>query len=207
MKRIGIIILATSVIICSCSRQEKPQTSLEKAIEKGLVESLCRPAKCSIIEIEKLDSTIFLTEFNRRTSVFEMRIEQNKKFHDDYYRRGLKKNAAIKYDEIHRDYEILDTLQIVKQRMGDSLYMIAYYDYRVKAEVLAGRKLGRIVRKIIRRKAQILDDVYFAITPDNKVISVNTDYNKLHQATGLVIPGYSEIIKAKEISTELPEDE
>jgi tRNA A37 N6-isopentenylltransferase MiaA len=95
MKRIGIIILATSVIICSCSRQEKPQTSLEKAIEKGLVESLSRPAKCSIIEIEKLDSTIFLTEFNRRTSVFEMRIEQNKKFHDDYYRRGLKKNAAI----------------------------------------------------------------------------------------------------------------
>ena len=86
-----------------------------------------------------MDSTIFLTEFNRRISVFEMRIEQNKKFHDDYYRRGLKKNAAIKYDEIHRDYEILDTLQIVKQRIRFPLYDSILRLPR-QAEVLAGGK-------------------------------------------------------------------
>jgi hypothetical protein len=135
--------------------------------------------------------------------VFETRIEQNKKFHDDYYRRGLKKNAAIKYDEIYKDYEILDTLRIVKERMGDSLYMVAYYDYRVRAEV----KTGGIIRRIIRKKSQILDDLYFAITPDNEILSMSTDRRTLHYATGFVIPGYSEIIKAESDSTEVIQDE
>ncbi len=204
MKRIGIIILATAAIVSSCSLLEKKSPSkLEKAIEKEITESLDGHQKCSVIELEKLDSTMFITEFDRRIKVFETRIEQNKKFHDDYYRRGLKQNAAIKYDEIYRDYEILDTLQIIKERMGDSLYMVAYYDYRVKAEV----KMGGIVRRIVRRKSQILDNLYFAITPDNKVLSMSTDRKTLHYTTGFAIPGYSGIIKAESDSTVVIQDE
>lgn len=204
MKRIGIIILATAAIVSSCSLLGKKSPSkLEEVIENEISKSLDGHHKCSVIELEKLDSTIFITEFDRRIKVFETRIEQNKKFHDDYYRRGLKKNAAIKYDEIYRDYEILDTLRIVKERMGDSLYMVAYYDYRVRAEV----KTGGIVRRIIRRKSQILDDLYFAITPDNEILSMSTNRRTLHYATGFVIPGYSEIIKAESDSTEVIQDE
>lgn len=190
MKRIVIIILAAAAIICSCTSQ-KSRSGLEKAIEEEITKTLTEPYKFSIIELEKLDSTIFLTEFDRRMNVFEKRIAQNKIFHDDYYQRGLKKNASIKYDEILKDYEIIAILQAVKERMGDSVYMVAYSDYRVKAEV------------IINNKAQMLENVYFAITPDNKVLSTSTDRRKLHQATGLVIPGYSEIIKTEPSSTEL----
>lgn len=212
MKRIGIIILATAAIVCSCTGQ-KSTSKLERAIEHALTENLEGPQKVSVLELVKLDSTIFLTEFDRRKDVFEKRIEQNKKFHDDYYRRGLKKNAAIKYDEIHRDYEILNALELVKERMGDSLYLVAYYDYRVKAKVITGRIPKRIFSRIFRRKAQVLEDLYFAVTPDNEVISLSTDHKRLHQSTGLVIPGYSEIIKSETESdsetdsAELMEDE
>ncbi len=208
MKRIGIIILATAAIVCSCTGQ-KSTSKLERAIEHALTENLEGSQKVSVLEVVKLDSTIFLTEFDRRKDVFEKRIEQNKKFHDDYYRRGLKKNAAIKYDEIHRDYEILEALQAVKEKMGNSLHKVAYYDYRVKAEVITGIAPKRIIKRIIRRKAQILEDIYVAVTPDNEVLSLSTDYSKLHQATGLVIPGYKEIIKSDSDSdaTELLEDE
>ena len=206
MKRIGIIILAAAAVISSCTGK-KSVSSLEKAIEEEIINTLDGAYDFSIIELEKLDSTLFLTEFNRRINVFEMRIEANKKFLDDYFRRGLKKNAALKYDEIYKNYDILEALHAIKDRMGDSLYMVAYYDYRVKAQIKTGGIVRKTIGRVLKRNAQVLDDIYLAITPDNRVVSMNTDRKKLHQSTGLVIPGYSEIIKSESNSTEVPEDE
>ncbi len=103
-----------------------------------------------------------------------MRIEANKKFLDDYFRRGLKKNAALKYDEIYKDYDILEALHAIKDRMGDSSIWW-HTTTTVKAQIKTGGIVRKTIGRVLKRNAQVLDDIYLAITPDNRVVSMNTD--------------------------------
>lgn len=183
MKRL-IIVAVTAAVVCSCAKEE-PKSPLELAIEQKAVESVAdHPYTFKITKLELLDSTTFRTEFERRTKVFQVRFDQNNKLFQRYMKEGLRENAMSKVPIMRKDRNRVAALDSMKTRMGDSIDMIAYYDYLVSADVT------------VDKQTLDFEDVYFAITPDNRILSMTKNKKDLHKATGFAIPGYDLLLKS-----------
>ena len=70
----------------------------------------------------------------------------------------------------------------MKEMMGADTLKTAYYDY---SYTYSGKVGGQ---RIAPKKA------FATVTPEGKVITFAAERKELHKATGLVIPGYKELL-------------
>lgn len=181
MKKLIIAALFACLAATSCSETEK--SPLEEAVSQYVLTTAGNPEwKFKLKSIEVIDSTTFATEFDRRITVFNTRINQNTMLYNNYLKENKKNNATRKRDEILKDREILTRLYMARDEMGDAIDEIAYYDYKFSAAVSSGRQTVPF------------DDCFVAVTPDNEVLCFTRDPKDLHKSTGKVIPGYLEIL-------------
>ena len=137
----------------------------------------------TINSVEKIDSTTFRQEFERRKKAFALKRDADGEFLLKYMNEGKKRNAAIKSDAYRNDLQILQGLDSLEAAHAAILDDIAYYDYRFSADA-KGQGLKMQFR-----------NAYISITPDGRVISMTAERRDLHKVAGRVIPGYLELVK------------
>ena len=136
-----------------------------------------------IFSVEKIDSTTFRTELDRRKKAFTTKRDADSELLLKYMQEGKRRNAAIKNDSYKNDLRILQGLDSLGTVHAAILDDVAYYDYRFNAKAK-----GKDVTMQFR-------DTYISITPDEKVISMAAERRDLHKSAGRVIPGYYELVK------------
>ncbi len=177
-----LIAFASSLLLLvSCS--EKASDPVREAIKGEIMGNMTQEfSDVTINSVEKIDSTTYRTEFERRRKVFTIKRDSDSDFLLKYMTEGKKRNAAIKSDSYKRDLEILAGLDSLEAECAGILDDIAYYDYRFSASAK-----GQGVTMQFR-------DAYISITPDGHVVSMTAERRDLHKSTGRVIPGYVELV-------------
>ena len=133
--------------------------------------------------IEKIDSTTFRTEFERRQNVFDLKLREETRLYDDYVRQGKPRNAARHSDAILRTWEVMAGLDSLRACLEARLDEIAYYDYVFSGRVDIGNTYS------------VFQEAYASMTPALEVITVSTDRKDLHKAGGRAIPGYLQMLR------------
>ncbi len=179
MKR--FLILACALLaLASCTK--KKADPVADAIVAEMMKDVDQPYSIQITELKLLDSTTFATEFQRRIGIYGIRLDQNSARLEKYMKEGKRKNAQLMFESLQKDTKIYNELIGMKEMMGDDTLRIAYYDYSFKY----GGKVGDT--KIAPKPA------FATVTPDLRVLTCVSDPADLHKATGLVIPGYKELL-------------
>ncbi|MBO4769017.1 MAG: hypothetical protein J5495_05740 [Bacteroidales bacterium] len=164
-------------LACGCKQEVDP---LQEALGAYILQG--QEGSFRLTRIEKIDSTTFRTEFERRQNVFERKLSQETKLFDSYVAQRKPKNAERHRAAIVRTREVMASLDSLKATMEGRLDEIAYYDY-----VFTGRA---------ETKTTIteLSNAYVSITPEFEVITLSNDRKDLHKAGGRAIPGYLEML-------------
>ena len=137
----------------------------------------------TVTKYEKVDSTTFRTELERRKKVFTTKRDVDSDFLIKYMTEGKKRNAEIKTESYRKDLVILQGLDSLERVHAAILDNVAYYDYRFNASAKA------------KDVTMQFRESYISITPDGKVISMAAERRDLHKAAGRVIPGYAELLQ------------
>lgn len=179
MKHIAKFLLPLLFVLAAgCS--EKAPNPLEEALGKYILQG--QEGSFHLYGIEKIDSTTFRTEFERRQNVFDLKLREETKLYDSYVAQGKPKNAARHSDAILRTREVMAGLDSLKAVMEGRLDEIAYYDY-----VFSGK--AETDDKIIE-----LTEHYVSMTPELEIIALSSDRKDLHKAGGRAIPGYLQML-------------
>ncbi len=192
MKR---ILLMAWVVLAMGSCSQKPSDPVAEAIVAAMTKDIQEPCSIQISDLQLLDSTTFATEFQRRIGIYEIRIDQNSSRFEKYVREGKKNNATKMFYELQRDTKIFNELNVMKELMGPDTLNTAYYDYSYTYSGKVGDQ------RLPARQA------YATVTPDCRVITFTGDRKDLHKATGLVIPGYQELLDSFKEEKEAGEGE
>lgn len=180
MKRFLILLFATAAVFsCTAPKQADP---VAEAIIAEMTRGIDQPCQIKIENLQLLDSTSFATEFSRRIGIYDLRLDQNTERMEKYIREGKKKNATKMYEELKKDTKIFNELNAMKEMMGDDTLSTAYYDYSFTYSGKVGD--ARIPAK----------QAFATVTPAGRVLTYVSDRGDLHKATGLVIPGYKELL-------------
>lgn len=166
--------------LAACAPKEKDPVA--EAIAAAMLQNIDQPGELRVTNLQQLDSTTFATEFQRRISIYDIRLDQNAARMDKYLKEGKRKNAARMYEEIKKDTRIFNELNAMKEMMGDDTLKVAYYDY----SFTYGGTVGS--QKLPEKPA------FATVTPDGRVLTYAAERRDLHKATGLVIPGYKELL-------------
>ena len=168
-----IICIPLALLLLSCGgRTPDP---VEEAIKTEIMTNMNQQFKdVKITSVEKIDSTTFRTELDRRKKVFTTKRDVDSE--------GKKRNAALKNESYRKDLAILSGLDSIGTVHSDILDDVAYYDYRFSAEA-KGQDMTMLFK-----------DAYISVTPDGRVISMTAERRDLHKSTGRVIPGYFELV-------------
>lgn len=180
MKR-TLIVAACLAALAGCSPKAVPDPA-ENAIRDRIASSVGEDAKITFYRMEKVDSTTFGEELERREKAFQLRLEQNSKYLIKYSDGKHPKNAAEKSEEVKKDMLVLRGLEEIRERMADSLSVVAYYDY-----VFSGKA-------VTKTTVSEFTDWYATVTPDGQVYTMESSTKGLHSAMGHVIPGYTELV-------------
>lgn len=183
----SIFILASLLMVAACGT--KTADPVHEAIKAEISGNM--PQKFTDVKIytvEKIDSTTFRQELDRRKTLFETRRAADEKLILKYNSEGKQKNAALKTESYKKDVFILRDLDSLEVSLADILDDVAYYDYVFSAQ--ASGPDGKMEFR----------DSYAAITPDMQVIGLTAQKKDLHKGLGKVIPGYLEIVKGEEES-------
>ena len=176
---VSLALLAGAVLSCG-PKQADP---MEQALAEKIQQAVGGEAKVKVYSMEVVDSTTFRTELERKFKIFNLKIEQNRKFYETYLKEGKPKNAELKSKAIRKDQEILKGLEAIQERLGERLDEVAYYDYKFTASAVL--KSGR----------ENYNDYFCAITPDGRVLGISSDQNAIHKGTSSVIPGYKALLE------------
>ena len=179
MKRF-LILAALAAAVISCS--PKQADPLEQALIDNILQSAGEEGKVKIYSMEKIDSTTFRTELERKFKIYNLKIEQNRKFYDTYVKEGKRKNAEIKSQAILKDQAILKGLEAIQADLANRLDDVAYYDYQFSAS--GNYKTSKAV----------YNGYFCAITPAGEVLGVSSDQNTIHKGTSSVLPGYKALL-------------
>ena len=179
MKKIALFVLV-ACLACACG--QKPADPIAEAIVAEMMKDIDQPYEIHVTELQKLDSTSFATEFQRRISIYDIRLDQNTARMEKYIREGKTNNATRVFEALQRDTKIFNELNAMKEMMGADTLKTAYYDY---SYTYSGKVGGQ---RIAPKKA------FATVTPEGKVITFAAERKELHKATGLVIPGYKELL-------------
>ena len=178
MKKL-ILFACTMLALSACTPKEDP---LAAAIVSAMTREIDEPCQIRVTNLQKIDSTDFATEFGRRIGIYDARLKQNAFRMEKYLRDGMRNNATRMFHEIQKDTKIFNELNVLKEMMGDDTLKVAYYDY----SYTYGGKVGS--QKLPSKQA------FATVTPDGRVLTYAAKLSDLHKATGLVIPGYKELL-------------
>jgi hypothetical protein len=187
MKRYFVIALAL-LALASCTKKQADPVA--DAIVAEMMKDVDQPYQLQITDLKLLDSTTFSTEFQRRIGIYNTRLDQNTARLEKYMKQGMKKNASLMFESLQKDTKIYNELITMKEMMGDDTLNVAYYDY---SYTYSG-KVGKT-----RIPAQ---QAFATVTPDYRVLTCVSDQRDMHKATGLVIPGYKELLDSFKESEE-----
>ena len=179
MKTIVKVLLLSSLFFHASACRQAPDP-LPEALGAYLLHG--QEGTFRLYGIEKIDSTTFRTEFERREKVFELKLQEETKLYDSYKAKRMPKNAERHSDAILRTWEVMAGLDSLKAGMEGRLDEIAYYDY-----VFSGRA------DTDSRYAEY-QSAYASITPALEVITVSAERKDLHKAGGRAIPGYLQML-------------
>ena len=183
MKR-ALLFTAALVLLASCSG--KPADPVEEAITSEIITNMSEGfTDVKIYKVEKIDSTTFGQELERRRHLFETKREVDEKYMNKYIAAGKPKNAAAKEESMKKDQVIIQCLDSLAITLSDILDEVAYYDYKFSAQAKG------------QNSSMEFRDSYAAITPDYEVIGMTAKEKDLHKGLGKVIPGYLEILKGE----------
>ena len=181
MKKASICFVSL-LLLFSCGG--KTSDPVRDAIKGEIMDNMFQEfTDVNITNVEKIDSTTFRTELDRRKKAFTIKRDADSEFLLKYMQEGKKKNASIKSESYLNDLRILQGLDSLGAALAASLDDVAYYDYRFSATAK-----GKDVTMQFR-------DAYISITPDGRVISMTAERRDLHKSAGRVIPGYYELVK------------
>ena len=180
MKRI-IVLACVGLALASCT-QKKEMDPVSQAIVAEMMKDVEQPYDIQITDLKLLDSTTFAVEFERRIGIYDTRLDQNTARMEKYMREGKKKNASLMFEALQKDTKIYNELNAMKEMMADDTLNTAYYDYSYTYSGKVGDT--RIAPK----------QAFATVTPDYRVLTYVSDQRDLHKATGLVIPGYKELL-------------
>lgn len=186
MKKL-LIIPAAIMLLASCSPKASDQVS--DAVKNEIMTLDGGYEKVVIKSIEKVDSTTFAQEFDRRIGTFETKKKADEQLLLKYTRDNKKRNAAIKQESLARDYVILAGIDSLKMAMGAKLNDVAYYEYRFSAQASNPEK------------TVVFNDSFAAVSPAGEVLCIASKQNDLHRRLGKVIPGYLDLVKGDEESS------
>lgn len=178
MKKL-FVLAAVATAMIACAHNPDP---VKDALVTYLQEVSGETGKVKIYTLEKVDSTTFGQEIDRKIKLFELKISQNTNFYNTYVKEGKRKNAMIKEAAITKDRNRLEWLELLKENMSDRLDEVAYYDYRFSGK-------GNFETFISEYK-----DHYFAMTPQLEILGLSPDQNTVHKNTSKVLPGYLDFL-------------
>lgn len=181
MKRFLLLALV-ALTVCSCGKQVK-DSPVSEAIAAELMKNINEPYKFKFHELKLVDSTNFATEFARRINVYEVQLTQNAARIEKYTKEAKYHNVEKVFQEYKRGQKILGELEAMREMMGDDTLKTAYYDYEFSG-----------VAKLSKGRKKIFDKGFATVTPDVRVLTIAPDQASLHRATGIVIPGYQELL-------------
>ena len=179
MKQFYLIALA-ALAVCACT--PKQSDPIADAIVAEMMKEIDQPYQITVEHLQKLDSTTYATEFQRRIGIHEIRLDQNTARMEKYIREKKPNNATKVFQALQRDTKIFNELNAMKEMMGADTLKTAYYDYSYTYS-------GKVGDQKIPAKT-----AYATVTPDGRVITFAGDRKDLHKATGLAIPGYKELL-------------
>lgn len=130
------------------------------------------------------DSTTFEVELDRRRRIQELKIYQDSAYREKYLAKGMRTNARRKAAAIDKSRRIICGLDSIRASMGAGAGRVAYYDY-VFDYCTADGKGGRTKPR----------QAYATVSPDGRVLTWSPDRRDIHKRTGLVIPGYAELLE------------
>ena len=180
MKKILIFAALLAAMVSCCPKQVDP---MEQALIDKIKQAAAEEGTVKIYSMEKVDSTTFRTELERKFKIYNLKIEQNQKFYDTYIKEGKPKNAALKSKAIEKDQEIIRGLTRIQHELRAKLDSVAYYDYKFSAS--ANFKTSKAT----------YNDYFCAITPGGEVLGISSDQNTIHKGTSSVIPGYKSLLE------------
>ena len=178
-----LLIFALVALMAASCAPKGPSGPVADAVSAELMKDVNEPYTFSFSELTLIDSTTFATEFARRIDVYDKQLYQNAARLEKYTKEGKRKNAEKVFQEYKRGQKILGELEAMRDMMGEDTSNVAYYDYAFSG-----------VAKLSKGRKKVFDKGYATVTPDGRVLTVAGDLKDLHKATGLVIPGYQELL-------------
>lgn len=179
MKRFAIMLFC--LLACGCAETPDP---LQDVLGAYLLRD--REGTFQLYSIEKIDSTSFRTEFERRQNVFDLKLREETKLYESYVSQRKPKNAERHWNAMQRTREVMKGLDSLKAGLEGRLDEIAYYDYVFSGRIDTDTRYSE------------LQEAYASITPELEVITVSTDRKDLHKAGGRAIPGYVQMLRSRE---------
>lgn len=179
MRRYFIILV---LILTSCSNAA-PADPVSEAIGRVVREETRVPVYVDNTCV--IDSTTYAVELYRRQRIQEMRIYQDSTLREKYLSRKMQTNARRKVERMRKSRSILLGVDSLRRAMGADTARIAYYDY-VFDYCTADGKGNRTKPK----------QAYACVTPDGRVLTWSPDKKDIHKRTGLVIPGYADLLES-----------
>ena len=178
----SILIAASLLLLVSCGGGTPDP--VREAIKGEIMGNMSQQfTDVYVNSFEKVDSTTFRTELERRKTVFTTKRDADSDLLIKYMSEGKKKNAELKSESYRKDLLILQGIDSLEVALAGILDDIAYYDYKFSADAKGdGMKMQ-------------FRNAYISITPDGRVISMTSERRDLHKSTGRVIPGYVELVK------------
>ena len=178
--RIRIIVLCGLLLAVACS--EKKTTPVQEAIKASVSGQLGVLKSMEFSQLVLVDSTTFGDEIARRRKTIELRHTQNQKYAAQYQAQGKVVNAGKKLEDAAKDEKVLAGIDAIEQRLAehDSLGVTELYVWKFSARAFPAD--GGCVS---------IEDMFIAITPDNKVVALDYTAANLLKGTGRLIPGYS----------------
>ena len=178
-KLTGLLFLPLLCILMPGCKEQAPDP-LQQALKAYILQG--EEGTFQLYRIEKIDSTTFRTEFERRQNVYELKLQQETQLYQDYLSQRKPKNAKRHSDAIVRTCEIMNGLDSLKATMEGRLDEIAYYDYAFSAKATTDSHNYEF------------PNAYASITPAFEVITLTEERKDLHKAGGRAIPGYLELL-------------
>ncbi len=178
-KLTGLLILPLLCILMPGCKEQAPDP-LQQALKAYILQG--EEGTFQLYRIEKIDSTTFRTEFERRQNVYELKLKQENKLYRDYLSQNKPKNAKRHSEAIVRTCEIMNGLDSLKAGMKGRLDDIAYYDYVFSAKASSDSQYSEF------------QSAYVSITPAYEIITLTEDRKDLHKAGGRAIPGYLQLL-------------
>ena len=177
--RIRLIVLCALLLVTACS--EKKSTPVQEAIKASVSGQLGELKSMEFSELLLVDSTTFGDEIARRRKAIELRHSQNQKYAAQYKAEGKPTNARKKLEDAAKDEKVLAGIDAIGQRLAehDSLGVIELYIWK-----FSGRAFPADGGSVS------VDNMYIAITPENKVEAMDYNAANLLKGTGRLIPGY-----------------